>query len=336
MKAWLRMGLGILGAVYLAILAAGLAMISLGPVQTGWPALLREMFPFLFVPVLPLLVLTLVLRARFLTVALLLPAALVVGLYGPSLSPRAALATNGPSFRILTFNVGAARRLEQPDAVIRAIRVTIPDVVCLVEARSDTLTTVGLPLRDTYPYQISSEFVFILSRFPLTDPQAQVLRAGVHDSLQASVEIDHRLISLTAVHLRRTDSYPGLGHGIRPLLGAIQGFSTEARDQAVIELASRLHDEGGTRVLVGDFNMTPTSASYQVLADELQDAFPERGWGPGHTYPATLRSFGLGISLPLIRIDYVFHSRDLVARGAWVGPISGSDHLPVVVDLEFR
>jgi endonuclease/exonuclease/phosphatase (EEP) superfamily protein YafD len=42
------------------------------------------------------------------------------------------------------------------------------------------------------------------------------------------------------------------------------------------------------------------------------------------------------LHLPLVRIDYVFHSADLRAISARVGPSTGSEHLPVVADLVFR
>jgi endonuclease/exonuclease/phosphatase (EEP) superfamily protein YafD len=335
MTAWSRVVLNVLGTVYLAGLVAGVGVTSLGSAQTGWPALLQELAPLLFVPVLPLLGLALFLRARGLIIGLLAACALFAWLYGPSLSPHAAPATRGPAFRVLTLNVGAARRLDRPDAVVRAVRATAPDVVCLVEARADALKTIGLPLRDVYPYQAASETVFVLSRFPLSDSRTRVLRTGAHDSLKVTAEVDHHLIGLTAVHLRRADAYPGLKQGGASLLRAAQGFSTEERDAAVGELARLLHDEGGAQVLVGDFNMTPTSHSHRVLTSVLEDAFGQVGW-VGHTYPTTLRSLSVPITLPLIRIDYIFHTRDLLVQRAWVGPNSGSDHLPVIADLVLR
>jgi endonuclease/exonuclease/phosphatase family metal-dependent hydrolase len=45
---------------------------------------------------------------------------------------------------------------------------------------------------------------------------------------------------------------------------------------------------------------------------------------------------GWEVSLPLLRIDYIFHSADLATVGARVGPLGGSDHLPIVADLAFR
>jgi endonuclease/exonuclease/phosphatase family metal-dependent hydrolase len=41
-------------------------------------------------------------------------------------------------------------------------------------------------------------------------------------------------------------------------------------------------------------------------------------------------------SVPLLRIDYVFHSAELVALHAAAGPDGGSDHLPMAARLAFR
>jgi endonuclease/exonuclease/phosphatase (EEP) superfamily protein YafD len=138
------------------------------------------------------------------------------------------------------------------------------------------------------------------------------------------------------VQLQRSESYSGLRTGAARLVRTGRAFSPEARDTAVDELIAHLRSEGGTRILVGDFNMTPTSRAHAVLGAELQDAFLEAGWGLGHTYPTSLRSVGFGLPIPLVRIDYIFHSDDLVARRTWVGPNGGSDHLPVAADLAFR
>jgi vancomycin resistance protein VanJ len=45
---------------------------------------------------------------------------------------------------------------------------------------------------------------------------------------------------------------------------------------------------------------------------------------------------GQEVALPLVRIDYIFHSPDLMASNARVVPDGGSDHIPVVADLAFR
>jgi endonuclease/exonuclease/phosphatase (EEP) superfamily protein YafD len=335
MAARTRVGLNALVAVYLAGLTAGLAVIGLGSAHNGWPALARELVPVLLLPTPVLIGLALILRARGAILGLLAPLALIVLLYGQGLVPRATPTADSAGFRILTFNVGGHQRLDRPAAIVDTVQAASPDVVCLVETSSTAMTTVGDRLHESHPFQASSDSVFVFSRFPLSDVRTNVLHAGTHDSMQVSIEIDHRLVDLTVVHLARVDQYSGLRRGLS-LLRSARTFSTNVRDSAVEDLAALLRAEPGPRILVGDLNMTPTSHAHGVLSQELRDAFFEAGWGLGHTFPARPRAIGLDISLPLIRIDYIFHSDDLVARRAWVGPDGGSDHLPVVADLAFR
>jgi len=65
------------------------------------------------------------------------------------------------------------------------------------------------------------------------------------------------------------------------------------------------------------------------------DSFREAGWGLGHTFPAAGgRYWALPYPSLLVRIDYVFHSRDWKAEAAWVGEWDGqSDHRPVIASL---
>ena len=99
---------------------------------------------------------------------------------------------------------------------------------------------------------------------------------------------------------------------------------------------SHVRSVEGPQLVTGDFNQTEWSPSYPLVTAELRDSFREAGWGFGHTFPSTLSWARWDISLPLLRIDYIFHSGELLAQDARVGPASRSQHLPVIVDLAFR
>ncbi|MEI6061685.1 MAG: endonuclease/exonuclease/phosphatase family protein [Bacteroidota bacterium] len=74
-------------------------------------------------------------------------------------------------------------------------------------------------------------------------------------------------------------------------------------------------------LLNGDFNDTPVSYSYRQISNLLEDSFVEAGKGLGQTYAE---------KLPLLRIDYIFHSK--VFRAIEYKSINKdySDHFPVV------
>jgi endonuclease/exonuclease/phosphatase (EEP) superfamily protein YafD len=74
-------------------------------------------------------------------------------------------------------------------------------------------------------------------------------------------------------------------------------------------------------IFCGDFNDTPVSYSYRQINNELQDAFVDAGTGLGQTHTHIL---------PLLRIDYIFHSKSLMAVDQKTINKDYSDHFPVV------
>jgi vancomycin resistance protein VanJ len=335
MLKWLRLGLATVTATYAVAVAGAFALGFFGG-RVGWPALARELAHLLFAPLPLLLLAALALRGRVALLLAIPPLGLLAQVYGQQLWPGAAPVAEGPRLRVLSFNVGTARGLGQLEPVLAAVRAADADVVCLVEARPDSFQTLGRALGDAYRYQAGNVSVFVFSRFPLLDARAGFLPSGAHDSLLVDVVVGDRLVSLAGVHLRRTDAYGGLGRGVGSLLRAGSSYDPGPRDAAVDDLTAHLRALGGTRVLAGDFNMSQWSHSYRELSAELTDSFREGGRGLGHTYPATSRAMGWEVSLPLLRIDYIFHSADLATVWARIGPLGGSDHLPIVADLAFR
>jgi endonuclease/exonuclease/phosphatase (EEP) superfamily protein YafD len=334
MVARARFGLGVLLCCYLTVLSAVFWMVGSGQASFGWPALLRELLLYLFVPLPFLFVAGLVLRARMVIAWSLLPIVPFLYFYGPQFSPRPTVEADGARIRVFSFNVGAARGFGQMGPVLDAVIRADADVVVLVEAREGSLNSLGAALLGSYPYQAGSRSVYLFSRLPLADARTGILRSGAHDSLLAEVQLDGRLIDVAAVHLLRTEAYGGIGSGVSSLLRTGRLYQTAERDAAATELSIGLRRLGRPVVLAGDFNMTASSRSYDLITARFEDSFREAGWGFGHTYPTTLSA--LGVSLPLLRIDYIFHSPELVALHAAVGSSGGSDHLPLVTDLALR
>jgi endonuclease/exonuclease/phosphatase family metal-dependent hydrolase len=86
----------------------------------------------------------------------------------------------------------------------------------------------------------------------------------------------------------------------------------------------------GPKILLGDFNATQTSVVYRTLTANLSAA---RGLAPRRTPTATFPS-----QLPVLRIDHLFVSREIVVRDVFApfDPLTrvASDHLPLVMDFD--
>jgi endonuclease/exonuclease/phosphatase family metal-dependent hydrolase len=97
------------------------------------------------------------------------------------------------------------------------------------------------------------------------------------------------------------------------------------------ELRRRLGEaaRGRPAVIGGDFNELPDGRAIASLSRLYADAWATSGVGRGETFPS---------KAPAARIDYVFLGPDLATRETRVpfdaGVVRGSDHLPVVTEIE--
>jgi endonuclease/exonuclease/phosphatase (EEP) superfamily protein YafD len=329
----LRFGLAALALSYALGLAAYFAGLAGGLGRSGTLALLREFTLYLFAPLPLLLLAALLLRARGALALLLLPIGFFAWTYGPQFLPQTPPPAAGPRLRVLTFNAGGNVGGGQQEPLLRTIRAVDADLVALQEVPSSTEAALPDALVATYPYAIGGTDTLVLSRWPLQAHGEFRLQDAAYLAQQVAVTVGDRTLLHTNVHVTRPSYSVRWRRGIVPL---VRGFSPGWRDAQVEELIARLGAAGGARLLTGDFNETEWSYPYERLHSVLGDSFREAGAGFGHTYPSHVRWGGWTLSVPLVRIDYVFHSAELGALHAAVGPDGGSDHLPIVADLAFR
>ena len=74
-------------------------------------------------------------------------------------------------------------------------------------------------------------------------------------------------------------------------------------------------------IVCGDFNDTPVSYAYHNISHGLTDAYYEAGKGLAKTYNG---------NLPMLRIDFIFHSPQLKSYDFRIPEVDLSDHFPVV------
>ena len=80
----------------------------------------------------------------------------------------------------------------------------------------------------------------------------------------------------------------------------------------------------GRCLVIGDFNGQPRDRSLAPLEARLLDSFRERGRGWGLSFESTL---------PVIRIDYIWHSPELRCLNCASIPSQASDHLPTQAEF---
>jgi endonuclease/exonuclease/phosphatase (EEP) superfamily protein YafD len=227
----------------------------------------------------------------------------------------------------LTHNV--LYQNEDVDALVASIKKHEPDFFGLRELAGPVAESLEPRLGKAYPYHRIERGCGLWSRFPiLAYERFQLVDVGGAGAQYLLLGIEGREVTVLSVHPR---SPPAYRFSLAELPVRLPtALADEGRDADLRGLLERLEGIEGPLVVIGDFNATDQHVLYGQLSRRLRDAHRESGWGLGFTY-----SRWPEVGQALWRIDYVFHSPELVALSTRTGDYAGSDHRPVVVRLAF-
>ena len=241
-----------------------------------------------------------------------------VGPYLPG-APRAvkssaATASSVNRIRLLTTNVLQKNR--GADRLLQIIDQADPDVTLVVEVDEWWVERLGAGLSAKYPhriiYPLSNGYgLALFSRLELIEPEVRF----VLDEAIPSIRTGVRLRSGLAV----------LVYGVHPRPPSALQDSTE-RDVELLRVAVEIRERGVPAIVLGDLNdvaWSPTTLNFMRSGNLLD---PRRGRGFFNTYPARWP----GLRYPL---DYIFNTKHFRIGTMRVLPGFGSDHLPLVADL---
>jgi vancomycin resistance protein VanJ len=303
--------------------------------QLWWVRMAGDFLPFLFLPLMLLAPLVLILSgSRPARLLLCVPLILFVFLYGRLFLPKpaTALSDGDQTFSVMSYNV--TRGDPGVDNILSIIESENADVVALQEVSPEVADALS-SLAPVYGYMAVHPTpdgyagCALLSRFPIISDEAFPLVEGMHLYQRVVLDLQGQRVHLLNVHFQ-PPRLPLLRSGSRALLPA--GYDTTIQDRELERLLGELETLEGTAVVVGDLNMTDQSPGYGELTARLGDAYGETGWGFGHTFPdGEARS--IATPFPLLRIDYIFHSRDIRANWSYVGDRGGPDHRFLVAGL---
>jgi len=301
---------------------------------------------YAFVPFLATIVAALSLRSRILAAISVGAVALFAQQFGAltieslNLSgPTAAEASpQVVHLRVLTLNAHAS--FDDPEPLVAVLTESRPDIVILQEVSSQYAGVMQAAIGSEYPFSFSvgldteHQGSATWSRFPLNDPAPFQLDEHGNVLHRVRVATDAGEIWVYNVHLSNPT---GADHG-HGRLSALRRFHADRRDAELHQLVRRTAGLDAPVVLAGDFNISAGSRAYRSFPPMWRDAFAEAGRGFGHSYPAPAHEQEgddwLKIPFPLLRIDYILTSSDILPRRAWTQEVHGSDHLAVIADLE--
>lgn len=312
--------------------------------------MVRNFTPFVLLPLLVLLPLSLLLRVgRRLTVLAGLGLVVWLVLYGPLFLPKA-VAEGQQTIRVATYNTWKNR----PDTanLIGWLEAEDADVVFLQELHSHHIVETMAALDALYPYRASYEPTqeeqadptripvlnygnVIYSRYPFTlVEELRMDNTGIYPLwLRAVVDLNGKEVALYNVHLLvplRNEAHISLG-GLYSGLGMY--YDDSLRNGQIELLVEAVAAEPLPFIVGGDFNTSDQDVMYPVLASVMTDSFRERGTGFGGSWPTPGMLPVPSFFPPLVRIDYLWHSPGISTQAIWQGPRVGSDHLPLIADF---
>lgn len=237
---------------------------------------------------------------------------------------RAATYSSSPqdTYLIMTHNTGNG--LADPQLLVEVLRQSEADIIGLQEITDQQAQAIASDLIFEYPYQLlfgdGIPGKGLLSKYPILTHQRIELYPDRPD-LVATVKLDHGEVTVIIAH-----PPPPRIHS--------DGIYMNAATRQQLDTLVRLATNGGPVLLLGDFNMTTRSSHYaQFRQNGLIDAFELVGQGPGFTLPKRWKNIPL---LPMARVDYIWHTPHLQPIKSWIGRPTGSDHLPVLAQLEWQ
>jgi endonuclease/exonuclease/phosphatase (EEP) superfamily protein YafD len=222
--------------------------------------------------------------------------------------------SNALTIRLLQINVRTENH--QYDLVKNFIRQAGPDVLIVEEVDESWIQQLE-SLRDILPAACSAPRddnfgIALFSRLPLTNASIRYFGTADVPSVTAELNLEGTRVLLLGSH----PLPPGSAENAR------------LRNEQLEALAEFVAAQTGPLILVGDLNTTPWSSSFRSFVRKSRLVDSGRGFGYQTTWPAGFGFLG-------IQLDHCLTTRDFRVVDRKKGPVIGSDHQPLLVELQF-
>jgi endonuclease/exonuclease/phosphatase family metal-dependent hydrolase len=232
---------------------------------------------------------------------------------------------SGAAVKIMTYNIHSAYDIhgrQDPEAIAKVILDSGAEIVAIQEISRGWLVNGSTDLTTWLSNRLRMQVVFkgttgpmwgnaILSKYPILQVGFGKLPAlDTHiERGYLRVEIDtgyDQPLNIFATHLHHEENAPIVRYA---------------------QLSELIHiwAKRPYSIILGDLNARPEDDEIELLMSAgLIDSWSESGIGRGYTVSS---------DKPFKRIDYIWHSEDLLGQNAEVPRSTASDHLPVIVTI---
>jgi endonuclease/exonuclease/phosphatase (EEP) superfamily protein YafD len=222
-------------------------------------------------------------------------------------------AAGGPRLRLVAINVHTEN--ERSDLVLDFLRGTDADVILLMEVNRRWIDALK-SLRTNYSQVIAEPRednfgIALFSRLPLTDSKVIEFGNAEVPSIAATIAVGGQSIFLFGTH----PLPPGSAENAR------------RRNEQFREIATRVRRCGMPAIVLGDLNSTPWSPYFKDLLRESGLKNTSQGRGLFGSWPAWMQ-------FARISLDQCLVTAPIRVLNKHLGPPVGSDHLPVVVEVQ--
>jgi endonuclease/exonuclease/phosphatase (EEP) superfamily protein YafD len=227
--------------------------------------------------------------------------------------PTARAHAGSASFRVVTFNTWF--RNHDYAAIGRFLEKTQADVIVLEELSRDEGLRLGAHLH-SYPHShndVQPHGTIVFARWPIVSAESFAMAGGPARAARVTLDWQGTQVTVLGVHLH----WP---------LGPT---NSRLRNAELDTIASFAAGRSEPLIVAGDFNVTPWSRHFRRALDRsgLNDAAAGHGLAP--SWPSQFPPLG-------IRIDHCLASKHWRSTDVRLGPSLGSDHLPLIADLELQ
>ena len=306
-----------------SLLVAIVSMTVIGLVTSrfGWPFYLELLSHFqlqyFVLSVIGVGAIALMRYKMWCVVGLVCTAALATQIIPWYLPPSFAAPNHDGYLRILIANVNKNNQHYSP--LLTLIQHETPDLAVFIEVDDKWVEALNVLLNEL-PNTFGDRGIVLYSRYPVSDLQLRQLSEASAPSILGSITVDGQAIAVVATHP----------------LPPIRPTYFQSRNQQLAKVGQYLATIKTPKMVVGDLNITMWSPYYQRLIRQAGLNNARDGFGLLPSWPTPFADYPLPawtlwpLSIP---IDHCLLSPNLPVANIRVGPNIGSDHRPVIIDV---